>query len=58
MKYIITFMKRSGKVKGRVGCNSKDTALYIVKTWQDTPEKKGLCIVLNTETKEEKLYSK
>lgn len=58
MKYIITFMKKSGKVKSRVGCNSEETAKYIVKNWKESEDAKGICIVTNMETKEEHVWTK
>ena len=58
MKYIITFMKKSGKVKGKVGCNSEETAKYIVKNWREADDTKGICIVTNTETKKEHVWTK
>lgn len=58
MKYIVTFMKKSGKVKGRVGCNSKKTVDYLLKTWREDETKKGVCLITNTETKEEEFYKK
>ena len=57
MKYIITFMKKSGKVKGKVGCNSDATMGYIIENWK-LSDKKGFCIVTNTETKKEDVYKK
>ena len=58
MKYAITFMKKNGKVKGRVGCNSKETADYIVKNWQEDEETKGLCILTDVENKKEEVFVK
>lgn len=58
MQYIITFMKKNGKVKGRVGCNTEETGRYIVNEWLKNTEKKGICIVYNTETKKEHVWTK
>ena len=58
MKYMITFMKKNGKVKGKVGCNSEETAKYIVKNWREAEDTKGICIVTNLETKKEYVWTK
>lgn len=58
MEYTITFMKKNGKIKGKVGCNSEETAQYIVKTWREADDTKGICIVTNHETKEEHFWKK
>jgi hypothetical protein len=51
-------MKKNGKVKGRVGCNTEETGRYIVNEWLKNTEKKGICIVYNTETKKEHVWTK
>lgn len=58
MKYTIYFLKKNGKVKGKVGCNTLDTVYYLVDTWQVSPDKKGICLVVNNETKDEWTYTK
>jgi hypothetical protein len=58
MKYTIFFIKKNGKVKGKVGCNTLDTVYYLVDTWQVDPDKKGICLVVDNETKSEWTYTK
>lgn len=58
MNYVITFMKKSGKVKGKIGCLSEKTAEYIVNQWLEDEETKGICIVYDVETQTEKAYKK
>lgn len=56
MKYTITFIKKNGKVKGKVGCNNDNTKNYLINTWKEenaTKKNKGICIIVNNETKEE-----
>lgn len=58
MNFIITFLKKNGKVKGKVGCLSEKTAEYIVNQWLEDEETKGICIVYNVEMQTEKAYKK
>ena len=51
-------MKKSGKVKGKVGCNSEETAMYIIRNWREADDTKGICIVTNTETEKEHVWTK
>lgn len=58
MKYTIYFLKKNGKVKGKVGCNTYDTMKYLVNNWKENPETKGLCLVTDNETKDEWVHTK
>lgn len=58
MKYRIVFMKKNGKIKGQLGCNSEETAKYIVKNWREAEDTKGICIVTNLETGKEHVWTK
>ena len=58
MKYTIYFLKKNGKVKGKVGCNTLETVYYLVNTWQADLNKKGVCLIVDNETKEEWTYTK
>ena len=58
MKYIVLFLNKKGKVKSRVGCNKKVTAVYLKELWLKDNDKKGICIIQDTETKEEEIFKK
>jgi len=58
MKYTVLFLNKKGKVKSRVGCNKRVTAIYIKEMWLKDTEKKGVCIIQNNETKEEEIFKK
>lgn len=59
MKYVITFLNRKGKIKSRVGCNTKDAVNFIITNWlSDEYKKPGIAIVLDTETGFEDLYER
>lgn len=58
MKYTIVFMKKNGKIKGRVGCNSEETLKHIVNNWRDSEDTKGICIITNHKTNKEHVCTK
>lgn len=51
-------MKKNGKIKGQLGCNSEETEKYIVKNWREAEDTKGICIVTNLETGKEHVWTK
>lgn len=57
MKYTVVYMKKSGKITGKVGCNNESTVNHLVEMWRDFP-KRGVCLVINNITKEENFYKK
>ena len=57
MTYTITFMNKKGKVKGKVACHTDSTMIYLIENWK-VNKKKGICVVTNHKTKEEKIYTK
>jgi hypothetical protein len=58
MKYTVYFLKKNGKVKGKVGCNTVETVNHLIMTWWNDPDKKGICLVVDNETKSEWTYTK
>jgi hypothetical protein len=57
MRYTVIYMKKNGKVTGKVGCNNYRTVDHLVNMWKETP-KHGTCLVIDNETKEETFYNK